>query len=66
MKIHGVRDDIGDELPIVGGQCDGLLYSDDVAFNTQEELDAWRAEIAKKVACRKPAGFAKWPEADVE
>ena len=61
MAIRGVRDDQDDELPILGGQCDGLLYPEDVAFFTDEERDEWRAEIRRKVARKKPAGFAPWP-----
>lgn len=56
-----IRDDQDDEVPVVGGHCDGLLYPEDVAFFTDEEREAWRAEIAAKVARRRPAGFAPWP-----
>lgn len=62
MTRRAVRDDQDDELPILGGQCDGLIYPEDVAIWSDEERDAWRAEIALKVARKRPAGFAPWPD----
>jgi hypothetical protein len=62
MTIRGVRDDEGDELSPIGGQCDALIYPEDVAFWSDEEREAWREEIAAKVARRKPLGFAPWPD----
>jgi hypothetical protein len=44
-----------------GGACDALIYPEDVAFFTDEERETWRAEIAAKMARRRPAGFAAWP-----
>lgn len=62
MAIRGVRDDEGDELGTIGGQCDGLLYPEDVAFFTDEEREAWREEIRRKIARKRPLGFAPWPD----
>lgn len=62
MTIRGVRDDQNDEVPMLGGACDALIYPEDVAFFTDEERETWRAEIAARMARRRPAGFAPWPE----
>ena len=59
--MRSIRDDQDDELPVVGGQCDGLLYPEDVAFFTDEEREAWREEIRRKMARKKPQGSRRGP-----
>lgn len=65
MTIRGVRDDEGDEVPLVGGHADGLLYPDDLTLQSESDLGEWRSEIAERVARRRPAGFAPWPVPDI-
>lgn len=66
--MRGPRgDDLDDWLSTYGGsmlsgQCDALIYPEDVALWTDEEREAWREEIREKVARKRPAGFAPWPD----
>jgi hypothetical protein len=60
--VRGVRDDTGDEVPVLGGECGSLIYPDDIAFFTDEEREEWRRELQEKVARKRPVGFAPWPD----
>lgn len=61
MKILGVRDDLDDELPIIGGSIAAHLFPDDLTLSTDAELAEWKQEIADAQARKRPAGFAAWP-----
>lgn len=60
VRPRGIRDDQGDETPLLGGEAGTLIYPDDIAFYTDEERDEWRQEIRDKVARKRPCGFAPW------
>lgn len=47
---------------VIHGEIASMLYPDDVTIQTDDDVVAWRREIADKMRRRRPCGFAPWPE----
>lgn len=54
--------DEAEPISALGGDASFVLYPDDISMFSDEERDAWRAELAARQARRRPPGFAAWPD----
>jgi hypothetical protein len=61
--VHRCSDDLAlHEGTIVGGAIEAILYPEDVAIQTDEDIERWRREAREAEERRRPCGFAPWPD----